>query len=527
MTRRRRSPSGPDDSFDEYEGETGGLASVIVIDKNDDVASVCGRVDTAPTFAVVVHAPRGNRRLSTELGMRRLQRHADDSGKVVAIATSSLALANRARQVGIPVARRPEHVRWDAPGKRVLRVAGKSLLLPAVGGWVQAFAILAVFAVFIGLALTMAPSAAVKVVPPAETLSEVVTITASADFTEINLETLEVPASTITTTRTITLALRTTGTVLVGADPAKATVTITNPGEKSFSLPAGTILLAAPDLRAFALDAAAQVGPGATVDAAVTALEPGGGGNLPEGSITGWFDAANRELIVTNVAPAAGGTNVERPAFGENDRVALNQLARDLERSDVVKRFVLEGRPHDAVFLGTATATAKAGTTSMEVGEEGDIVLMDVEVTVSALAVLQATLEQVARDVLAQDGVGAFIPGSVTAVEIGDRVVNTEEDTVTTELRVSGDFARDVTEDGIREAVKGKSQEDAKSTLAERYGIQSPDVRLSPGWAPWLPRFNFRIGVELLPEVEETSTPTNVPEGNETATAEATPTPRP
>ena len=70
-----------------------GLASVVVIERRDDVAGICGRIDTAPTFAVVIHAPRGNRQASTQLGMRRLVRHAEDTGRVIAIATRSLAIA--------------------------------------------------------------------------------------------------------------------------------------------------------------------------------------------------------------------------------------------------------------------------------------------------------------------------------------------------------------------------------------------------------------------------------------------------
>ena len=65
---------------DEEELLEEGLASVVLVEPRDDVAAICGRVDTAPTFAVVVHAPKGNRQLSTELGIRRLARHAEDSG---------------------------------------------------------------------------------------------------------------------------------------------------------------------------------------------------------------------------------------------------------------------------------------------------------------------------------------------------------------------------------------------------------------------------------------------------------------
>src|SRR5690606_21195862 len=100
------------------------------IERAEDVAGVCGRLDTAPTWAIVIHAPDGNRQLSTELGMRRLLRHAEESGRMVAVATRSSSLASRARGLGVPVARKPDHIRWDAPGRVVWRLGGMSIAAP-------------------------------------------------------------------------------------------------------------------------------------------------------------------------------------------------------------------------------------------------------------------------------------------------------------------------------------------------------------------------------------------------------------
>ena len=73
-------------SGDDGEAVREDVASVVLVDRAEDVAAVCGRVDAAPTWAVVIHAPEGNRPLGTELGMRRLIHHAQDAGKVIAIA---------------------------------------------------------------------------------------------------------------------------------------------------------------------------------------------------------------------------------------------------------------------------------------------------------------------------------------------------------------------------------------------------------------------------------------------------------
>src|SRR5262245_56895937 len=114
------------------------MASMVVVERRDELPAICGRIDRAPTFAVVIYAPDGNREMATELGMRRLIRHAEDSGRAIAIATSSRALSTRARLAAVPVSRRPEHVRWDAGGKRVLRLGPASVALPGIGRYAQA-----------------------------------------------------------------------------------------------------------------------------------------------------------------------------------------------------------------------------------------------------------------------------------------------------------------------------------------------------------------------------------------------------
>ncbi|HMS59116.1 MAG TPA: hypothetical protein PKA49_09710, partial [Tepidiformaceae bacterium] len=183
---------------DEEELLEEGLASVVLVEPRDDVAAICGRVDTAPTFAVVVHAPKGNRQLSTELGIRRLARHAEDSGKVVAIATRNGTLRSRARMARIPVARRPEGVRWDSAGRRSVGFGRGRLYLPAMGGAIQVVVLLAVAAGFVALATTVAPSADVEAMPPTETLTRTVQVTASPGRKDADFAKRELPARTVT-----------------------------------------------------------------------------------------------------------------------------------------------------------------------------------------------------------------------------------------------------------------------------------------------------------------------------------------
>ena len=474
------------------------LASVVLVERSEDIAAICGRVDGAPTWAVVIHAPDGNRQLSTELGMRRLVRHGEEAGKVVAIATRSSSLASRARQVGVPVSRRPESVRWDAGGRHVVGLGRWSLATPAVGRYVQLVVIAAVGLLALGLVLTMAPSAKIVAYPPTETVSSVVTITASEDFTEVDLETLEVPASRVTGEQVITLAMAPTGTTEVGVEPAKVSVLITNGTQADVVVAAGTVLLAGPTFFPFELDETTTVPRAGNITGTATAARPGADGNLGAGTVGGWLDEKFRFLGITNPEAASGGVSEPRPAVDPQDVVSLQTLAKALEGSEAIKRGLVEARPHDAVFLRTAETTVEYALPEPPVGTPTDVVLLRVTVKVSALAVLAETLDRLARQVLqAEGGEGEFLPGTVTALETGARQLDAATGLIRTEVRLQGEFARGVTAAAVKDAVKGKSPEDARSTLSERYGIQEAEVQLTPGWAPWVPRFGFRVEVEL------------------------------
>lgn len=511
----------PDEEID-----PAGLASVILVDRREDVATICGRIDTAPTFAVVIHAPQGNRSLSTELGMRRLQRHADEAGKVLAVATGSSALGTRARQLGIPVSRRPENVRWDAGGRRVLGFGRHTVVLPALGRYLQVAAI-AVFGAALGLlALTVAPSADVIVTPPVETLSEAVTITADPNADEIDLESMTVPAGTVASTETVTLALRTTGRASVGTAPSKVLLTLTNPTSLPVTLPLGAVLIAEPSKIRFQLDQETTIPGGEAVNQQATALILGLAGNVPASTPWSWADERYGPVTVANAEQAVFGASEERAAVSDEDILAINDLARDLESSDTVKRLLIAARPHDAVFLGTAEATVQSSSLSATAGTPTDFLLLEVRITVTATAVLSHTLDEVARAVLRRgQGIGEFIPGSVVAVETGSSTVDPENGTVQTRVELRGDFASGITREALKDAVKGKSASAARSTLQSRYDIQDADVSVSPGWAPWLPRFEFRIDVQLKSPSEEPSPPADAAALNGQPSPSATPSP--
>ncbi len=483
------------------------FASVVRVERHEDIATICGRLDTAPSYAVVLHASRGNRALSREIGMRRLLRHADETGKVIAFATTNGALSSRARALSIPVARKPEHVRWDSGGKVVWRLPGHSLAVPALGRLIQVAFLLGIAAVFAGLLLTMAPFATVIVYPPTETLERTVVVTASAAITEPDIEALRVPATEVTSTRLVTVAVPTTGSTMVGTEPAQVTLTITNTTAQPVTIPAGTEAISQDGSIAFALPEDATLVPGETTAVLGVAVEPGEAGNIPPETLVRFRDAEFALIRVSNAGNAGGGVSEPRPAVDLADIQRMRDTAASLESAASIRATIVADRPGDAIFLDSAQAAVETGDPSGFVGEVADVVTMEIQVTVTALAVTAEVLDRIALAALQPElGSGEFIPGTVRAVETGARKVARDDGVYTTEFLVRGEFARGMDSAAIEDAVKGRSAEGARSALAGDYGIEDAEVDVSPGWAPRLPRFGFRINVELRARDTTTAT---------------------
>jgi len=435
--------------------------------------------------------------------MRRLLRHAEETGRVIAVATRSRALADRAREAGLPVARRPHQVRWDAAGRYVVRLGPVSFIAPAIGRFVQVAIIAGIAALALVLALFLAPSATVVAYPPTETLAETVTITAVRDLAAPDYGARRLPAVAVSASRSYTLAVPATGTVRVGVGYARANVTITNPTSADVVVTAGTVLLAGPDFLDFELEADVTVPRNGTASGSVVARQPGERYNLPAGSITGWFDERYRFLELTNPGPAAGGTSEPRPAPSEADVIAIRQLAASLADSDAVRDDLAAARPRDAVFLRTASASAKLGTPRPAIGTPSPVLLLDVTVEVTALAVTEPVLRELAvRALVPPAARGELLAETVRASETGAAAYDAGAEAFTTTFRLSAEFARGVTAADVEAAVKGKRPSEARSTLRERYAIDEADVRVVPGWAPFLPRFGMRLDVRLAPRAE-------------------------
>jgi hypothetical protein len=478
--------------------DTRQAARVVQVSAADDVGTICGRIDLAPTAAVVLKVPRSNRALSTELGMRRVSHFAAENGKAVAIATHSGTIATQARKAGLPVSRNPRRVRWENRRRSVPYTAGL-LRIPSLRGLLRLTAFAAIAVVIGALILSALPQGTVTVAPPSTQLTRTLAVTASPERDAIDFEDLALPAREVFTTHRLTLAVPTTGTALVGVEPAQMIVAITNPTGTAVSVPEGATLLGGPAYFPFHVAATTEVPAGATVTQLAVASRPGVQGNLAAGTNWGWYEEDLRVLQAVNPEAAGGGTSVERPGVTAADINKALEQARALAGVASLKQRIVDERPHDLVLLGTANVTVDTGEPPAA-GTEGDILLLDVNVTVRAYAVLADTLERLALHFLPlEEEGGTLLPGTITASEPQPQPYLGGEALVRTNLVLSADVAEGFTKSDVKKLIRGKSPEVAQALLAERYKAAPLEVTKWPSWAPFLPRFDFRMTINVLP----------------------------
>lgn len=519
MTGRPGTAPGPPDGFDP------GEVTALDVLPGDDVTVICGWIDAAPTDAVILHVIHGNARLAGELGMRRLAHHAAESGRALAIVTRSRSLAGRARQAGLPVASRPDRIRWDAGGYRVLWLGATGVRLPRTGRLIPAFLVVALAGVAAWLALTMGPAATVTLVPPQDTVSRTVTATVSSARTTADIPGLLLPGRTATVSFTVTLAKRSTGTALAPVSRARAELLVANEGSEDVSLPAGALLLAGPGGPLFALDRPALLPPGATLGVSATALAAGSAGNVPAGAIDRWRDPSYAAVTVRQPRPATGGAEGPVPAVAGADIAALTAEAEGLARSAALLSRAITAVEGMAIPR-TATATVSFDDPSDLAGALLDTLLLRATYTVSVLAIPPDVVDALARALLAPPGPrSVMVPGSATAADTGIVSGSDADGGERVELEIRAAFTRDLAPADIKDAVKGRSKAGAVASIEGRYGITDAGVDLAPRWAPWVPRFGFRITVRFRSPAPPggATAETGPPDGS--ATANASPRP--
>ncbi len=398
--------------------------------------------------------------------------------------------------------------RRNGPGRGVLALVLAALLIVGVGG-VAAFLLL--------------PSATITVTPVIEPVGPVsFTVIADPDATAVDAAAGVIPATTLEIPVTVQSEFPATGK-RVEQEPAKGGVRWTNcDPTASYTIPRGTVVRTSGG-RGFeteesvflpvaiinaSLDLKCQ-----TSEVAVTATQPGPGGNVDAGAIRVVPARYNRNVIrVTNPAATTGGTREEFPEVAAEDvEAALAQLQESLGA-----QFELELDNPDRIPAGTTVfpETAVLGTPVPApvdpltlVGEEAASFALQLSATGTVQAADASPVAAIAEARLqasVSDGY-ELVEGS-TSVEVGEGTV--EDGIIVFPVEVSAKQVRPVDAATLEAMVLGLSEEEATAVL-EEYG--EVVIVLWPDWVSTVPTLDQRVTLTVAepldPAVEATPSP--------------------
>lgn len=387
--------------------------STIIVERDDSLGTICGKLDTTRMAQVAALIPHGNHELGRPLGVRRLMRHAELSGKDLILVTRNLSVRQRARVEGQPVTGRLRRVRFDRLSPRGLQLGGLDLALPGLGTVAgllafAAFLVAAFIAVFWYL-----PVATVTIVPRSTLATKAQTVTIDSQSTHVDLKSFDVPAvrRQVDVTRTLYV-------------PATGATNVKQANGQLLPVPA----IAAKDLK-FAQDLA---------------------------------DAALTEQGLTDLRTRYGTIET---LFPESAQVQVLSVDPKQKAGDAASFLEVTVRGSVSMLAASNDDLHSVFTTLLRSGVPSNQMFVDSSFQLSVLAA------------------GPYDKGT---------------DKLPANVQAQVHVTRALDEPALTHQIEGESKRDAANTLDSALApIQHPIVKLSPSWAPWVPRVQKHIHLDL------------------------------
>ncbi len=230
----------------------------------------------------------------------------------------------------------------------------------------------------------------------------------------------------------------------------------------------------------------------------VTAAKPGPAGNVPKGTITVVPGQYNNVVVrVTNQTPTSGGTHQEFPKIQQKDvDAALATLTAQIDEQMAAAVADPDGLPAGAtVYPETAVRSDPVPDTDVNalVGQEVETFDLGVTASGSVLAVDPSPITEIGKTRISASVPSGtdLVPGS-EVVTWGDGVPAGQE--VTFAVSGTASALPRVDETRIREAVRGKSPDEARDALAD---LGDATITLWPDWSRTITPLDMRLEVKI------------------------------
>lgn len=495
---------------------------VIYLDEEDDLISVCDRLDWCGAVRVILVLPPAGRLFTEAVDLVRLRRHADVRRLEVALVTPDGGIRQEARAQGIPgfaTVRAAERRRaWRRVRRQLLPAPGlheddrrevyrRQAPVPLWRRWLWRYAgILLFFTVLTGLVvgiLYALPAATLVLKPRLEPIQVSRQIVADPQLDSVNFSGASVPGRRLVVTTVWRADVETTGAIEVPDAPARGRVVFANRLAEPVTVPAGTRVTAtAGQLLTFQTIAPVEVPPviGGTAEADVVAVIPGPDGNVAANAVNRIEGPLALQLEVRNLDPLDGGAMRLVRAVTEADQARLR--AQVLQQLQTLAEAEMTGLLADNEFLARDSlriVRVDEETFSYFVGEQADRLALEMRTEVQATAVDASQAVGLVYEALA----AAVRPGYELVAESltfrgGDVFGVDNQGRVSFAMIGEGYAAARLNLEGPLQVAAGQPTALALAYLDQQLPLREyPTVRIRPDWLGRFPYLPVRIRVRV------------------------------
>ena len=487
---------------------------IITLESHDDLISVRDRMSWAKTPRILLVWPRYEKITLRQVDLKVLQRHAASLGAQLGLVTRARRVRADAEALRIPVFEstgqaqrlawpKPRRRKWtQRPPRKDLREQREQVFVKEEEWRVHpvtrigAF-LLGVLSVLVLVALFI-PRADVILHPQSKMQSLVLPVIAGPSVESVFI-TGSIPAREKRVIVEGTQSVVVTGEGVTPQSKARGVVTFRNLTQQAVTVPAGTVVRTADNLR-FATIRGGEVAAGVdeTIELPVEALESGRAGNVEAETIVILEGRLGLSLSIINPEPLTGGREIPSVQASDRDRARAKNVLMETLEDEASARLADEMKAGDVLFEDTfAVSQIISEVYDPPAGAAGTKLTLTMQVEFSTLYASAADLTELAGLAL-----NASIPSRFAVTSDGlslkpvtEPILN-DDGFIRWTVRAERRIVQQISTMHVTQMIQGIRAAQAKTLLENSLPLSdAPDVKLSPSWWPWVPIVPFRISV--------------------------------
>ncbi|MHB0876069.1 MAG: baseplate J/gp47 family protein [Anaerolineae bacterium] len=495
------------------------MAHLVEVAPDESISSIRAKLTSSEERDVILVVPRHTKALQSVIGARVLARAAVEYRLRVAVVSRDGAVRRHVGEAGISVfgqvSAAEKARRWRTPAEpsaptrapvKVNRSVAESQR-PDQRSWAERFVgvlLLALLLAAIGaFTVFLIPEATVEVQPATQTFAAEVRLAVSIDITAIDYEHVAIPGKVASTLVQGTWSQPTTSRVDSADQRATGAVIIINQSSSAVAIPSGTIVSTGsgvPVRFRTTAEAPLPAQKGATVTVPVEAVDAGPAGNVGAYLINTMQGPLASQCTVINEQPTEGGSVRQVGVVTEADRERLRTGLRQrliTEGHNAIQNLIEPGEIAPYETLRQTDEFPEAWDKMLN--EEADQLSLTLRVEYAETSFRMSDVNSIAMAGL--QGVvpeGYELDGGNLRYEVTSVLVD-EQGNLSLVAVATGDAVARVDGAEVRSLVQGLTPDQAREALSALPLAAPVSVELVPAWMGTLPRFGFRIRVNVLP----------------------------